>query len=314
MSRKNYKYHYFYKITNNINNHFYYGVHNTNNLNDGYMGSGKRLQYAYKKYGIKNFTKEILKFFDTTEEAFIYESEIVTEDLVKNNDCYNSKLGGDYSWKTTKNTISVKDSSGNYFSIHKDDERLGKTLHGVTKNHVVVKDKNGNNFYVECNDERIKTGELIHCGIGFIHAKDKNGNFYYVAKDDPRWISGELVGCTKGNRYSEESKQRIKDALKTKHAPHKTCYVCNEFEILKINIAEKDNFLQRGYQQGRKYHKILQTKISEAHKKLNYQAGEKNSHFGYCWIHNDKVSKSIKKEDLEKYLNEGWIKGRKMKF
>ena len=63
-------YNYFYKITNNINNHFYYGVHCTDNLNDGYMGSGTRLKYAYKKYGMENFNKEILKFFDTVKEAY----------------------------------------------------------------------------------------------------------------------------------------------------------------------------------------------------------------------------------------------------
>ena len=69
MSRGNtLKYHYFYKITNNINGHFYYGVHNTNNINDGYMGSGTRLHYAYKKYGIENFSKEILKYFESRNE------------------------------------------------------------------------------------------------------------------------------------------------------------------------------------------------------------------------------------------------------
>lgn len=88
------KYHYFYKITNNINNHFYYGVHNTNNLDDGYMGSGKRLHYAYEKYGIENFTKEILKFFDSSEEAFMYEAEVVNEQLVKDDNCYNIQQGG----------------------------------------------------------------------------------------------------------------------------------------------------------------------------------------------------------------------------
>ena len=76
-------YHYFYKITNTINGNFYYGVHNTTNLNDGYMGSGKLLKMAYKKYGIENFKKEIVKFFDTMDEAFSYEHEIVNEELIK---------------------------------------------------------------------------------------------------------------------------------------------------------------------------------------------------------------------------------------
>lgn len=90
----NKKYHYFYKITNTINNHFYYGVHNTDDLNDGYMGSGVRLHKAYKKYGIENFKKEILKFFDSAKEAFDYEESVVNETLVYDKNCYNLQCGG----------------------------------------------------------------------------------------------------------------------------------------------------------------------------------------------------------------------------
>ena len=90
----NKKYHYFYKITNTINNHFYYGVHNTDDLNDGYMGSGVRLHKAYKKYGVENFKKEILKFFDSAEEAFDYEESVVNETLVYDKNCYNLQCGG----------------------------------------------------------------------------------------------------------------------------------------------------------------------------------------------------------------------------
>ena len=59
------------------------------------MGSVKALRKAYEKYGILNFSKEILKFFDTSEDAFNYERMIVNNDIVKDPDSYNIKTGGD---------------------------------------------------------------------------------------------------------------------------------------------------------------------------------------------------------------------------
>lgn len=87
-------YYYLYCIINNENNKFYFGVHATDNLNDGYMGSGKALKASQELHGIDKFTKYILEFFDTEEEMYAREREIVTERAVKDPNCYNLTLGG----------------------------------------------------------------------------------------------------------------------------------------------------------------------------------------------------------------------------
>ena len=60
-----------YKITNLINQKYYYGVHRGHNTAN-YMGSGELLKKAYEKYGMENFKKEILLWFDTVEEAYSF--------------------------------------------------------------------------------------------------------------------------------------------------------------------------------------------------------------------------------------------------
>lgn len=124
-------YHYFYKITNLINGKFYYGVHNTNNLEDGYMGSGKLILEAYKKYGIENFNKEILKYFDTMDEAFQYEHKIVNEEMINNPDCYNIQIGGHYF--CTENKVPVKDINGNKFWVSKEEYLFNNDLEAIWK-------------------------------------------------------------------------------------------------------------------------------------------------------------------------------------
>jgi group I intron endonuclease len=83
-----------YKTTNIISNKYYIGCHQTVNLTDGYLGSGKHLKRAIKKYGIENFTFEILHILPTKEEMFRLERELVNEDLVKDPLSYNLKIGG----------------------------------------------------------------------------------------------------------------------------------------------------------------------------------------------------------------------------
>jgi hypothetical protein len=93
-----------------VNDKTYVGVHSTDYLNDGYIGCGilneknvksqlkanrtSPLISAINKYGYKNFSVEILSFFDTKEEAYEEESFLVDYNWVKSKDNYNAKVGG----------------------------------------------------------------------------------------------------------------------------------------------------------------------------------------------------------------------------
>jgi len=83
-----------YKITNKIDNKVYIGKHQTDDLNDGYMGSGKILRRAQSKHGLENFMKEILHVFDTEDEMNAKEKELVTEEFCLREDTYNLCVGG----------------------------------------------------------------------------------------------------------------------------------------------------------------------------------------------------------------------------
>jgi hypothetical protein len=94
MSKKLKKFHFVYKTKNKLNGKYYYGMHSTHNLNDGYLGSGKQLRYAIRKYGKVNFELEIIEFFDSRELLIEGEKKIITDEIVKDKDSYNISYGG----------------------------------------------------------------------------------------------------------------------------------------------------------------------------------------------------------------------------
>jgi len=95
MPRKAKKYHFIYKTTNTLTGRYYIGMHSTDNLEDGYLGSGKRLRYSIRKYGNESHQREILEFVDTREELKAREKEIVSLDEIAKEDCMNLVIGGE---------------------------------------------------------------------------------------------------------------------------------------------------------------------------------------------------------------------------
>lgn len=86
-------FHYLYK-TIRSDGAFYFGVHSTENLDDGYLGSGTRLLASIRKHGKSAHAKHIIKMHDTRELADLHEQQLVIRDLLKDPLCLNLTTGG----------------------------------------------------------------------------------------------------------------------------------------------------------------------------------------------------------------------------
>lgn len=243
------KYYYLYIITNLINNKIYIGCHSTNDLNDNYMGSGLHIKRAIDHYGIENFSKQIISFFDNEDEMFAAEKKIVTKEFIKENNNYNLAIGGrggntgnydsvSRSLKLSnsmKNKAMVKNDSGIILKVDRDDIRfVTKELVGHTSGKTVFKDINENIVFASTTDSRVLSGELVGITSGKCLMKDSNGNNLMVSKSDPRIKSGELVGITKGTTQTTESNEKRRASLlgRKKQKIMVTCIYCRKTTIL----------------------------------------------------------------------------------
>lgn len=95
MARKSKKLHYIYKTTCSVTGRYYIGMHSTNELEDGYLGSGKRLWFSINYHGKENHIKEILEFCDSRKELAKREREIVNQQLINEELCMNLVVGGE---------------------------------------------------------------------------------------------------------------------------------------------------------------------------------------------------------------------------
>lgn len=222
-----------YKITNQINGKIYIGSHKTKNLNDNYMGSGKYLKYSQSKHGIENFTKEILFVFDNPADMYAKEAELVNEEFIAEENTYNLKIGGHGGFDHL-NTAAYKNPT--HSSVHT--TRMSNI--GLVPRLQSLREYFATDLHKEqCQQiaDRKKKTSLRKYGD-----------------------ESEIFRTFTGRTHTDETKAKMRTAAKkrlsdpTNNPSYGTCWIhsLEECRSQKINKDDLDEWLTRGWIQGRK--------------------------------------------------------------
>lgn len=180
-----------YITTNLINGKQYVGDHSTNDLNDGYIGSGRpAFDNAKKKYGKQNFKLQILEFFNSKKEAFDAQEKYINE--------YNTLVPNGYN-------ISPKGGNG-VFGCHSEETK--QKISNSEKGKIVSEEtklKQSLNNGSKTEQHKIKN-RLSHLG-----KKQSNETKLKRSISSKGRISGML-----GKNQSNEAKLKISKAHKGK--------------------------------------------------------------------------------------------------
>ena len=204
-----------YKITNLINNKFYIGKHQTNNVDDGYMGSGKLIIAAIKKYGVDNFKKDILYIFDNEKDMNNAEKDLV----ILSENSYNLCPGG----------------QGGFGYIN-------KNIDLQQRNRDINSRKNYNDPVLR---QRLSEGQkraLPFRKPPVISDESRSKKLAPLKRGNtPEAIIKKKETWKKNNR-----------GIGKNNSQFGTCWVTNEIENKKIKKEEIDSYLNNGYNKGRK--------------------------------------------------------------
>lgn len=213
-----------YKITNKVNGKIYIGKHQTSDINDAYMGSGKMLRSAQSKYGLENFVKEILYVFDTEEEMNAKEAELVTEEFCRRNDTYNICTGG-------KGGFSYINNNG----------LCGLDIPGVHQ-----KGRQAANKILEC-----KHGTEWQ---SILSARARDG-LKKILEEDPNYLKDRASRSFLGKQHTEKTKRKMSEKAKARlsdpmrNSQFGTMWITNGLENKKIKTVD---FIPEGWYKGRK--------------------------------------------------------------
>jgi len=285
-----------YKTTCLINNKIYIGVHQTENpeIFDGYLGRGyfigkshylkfpeSPLHYAIIKYGDANFNREILHTFETEEEAYIMESQIVDEKFINSEKTYNVSIGGKGRPRPMQPVFQF-DFSGNLIKFYNSALEASKII-----------DRSVSNIYAAINYKRTCKNSLWgRESVIDINEYQMNTNSkYYLYNQDGLFID-EFESSKEITAFLDTNSANLSRAIK---ASYKISgyFISNEkFDKLQITVSKTSEKLNR-YSLDGVYIDSFQT-VREARERLNLKLGNistaiklKKQCNGFLWTRND---------------------------
>jgi hypothetical protein len=213
MPRKEKKFHFIYKTTNLLSGKYYIGMHSTDNLEDGYLGSGKRLRYSINKHGAENHEREILEFLDSREGLKKREEEIVNKQLLEEGLCMNLTTGGEGGFTSEQQRLNAEKSNAKQRLLRKDPEWAKKESENMSKGQ--------KRSYEEGRRERVY--------------------FYDWSGKSHNEETKKKIGEKNSNHQKGEGNSQFG-----------TCWITRDGENKKIKKHELENYTQQGWEKGRK--------------------------------------------------------------
>lgn len=294
------KYNYTYKLTLKSDpRYYYYGVHSSNIEPefDDYEGSGTNIKKLIKEKGHGIFEREILDFYDTREESLEAEEALVTEEVILDPFCLNRVKGGgtldtsgirydeETRKKMGKHSLGTKRKPESIEKMiytkrargtDKHNEETKKKLSEIRKGKIPVKKGN-----IEKRIKREELNDYLSSGweTGHTETRNKKISISKMGEKNPMF----------GKHWTEEQKEKMLNT-KYKHGTNLHSKETKE-KLAKLNKekAKDPEFLK---------------KLSNSLKGKNiWSKGRK-------FINKNGIMKSVLPEEVQIYLDEGWIIGR----
>lgn len=273
-------YGYIYKTTNKINGKIYIGQkHSSKFLGNKYLGSGKRLKDAIKHYGVDAFEVSLVE--EVESEDLMDEREIY---WIKYYQATDSSIGYNLSEGGRVNRTLVGENNPFYHKHHTEESRKKMSMH------------NARNMLGKHHSEETKA-KIGLGNRGKVVSEKTREKLSLIARTAPNFGN-------RGKHLSEETKKKLSEIKKGKPSKAKgKIHITNDVEDKMVPADELDNYLALGWRRGRKkFSPEACENISKGHKGLPTTNGK-------VWINNGKINKVIPKQDLDKFLSDGWVKG-----